>query len=233
MLAVIDQFIADGHLGKILEIRGRGKGDRRGGGEDLWVLGSHVLNLIHYFGGKPLTCSARMFQDGQPVVGTHVKDGNEGLGPLAGNALHALRNGARHDRLLRFHRQRRHAKPRLRPAPRRQQRHPRHSQDRQPFAYWVPGNPLAQRANPPWTPFTTAGTGKEEPNLQAVQDVHSHVTPARDLVHAVHDNRQPLCNLDEGGMTVEMICAVFESHCQGGRAVPIPLKERGNALAKL
>ena len=66
-----------------------------------------------------------------------------------------------------------------------------------------------------------------------MQDVHSHVTPAKDLVHAVHDNRQPLCNLDEGGMTVEMICAVFESHCQGGRAVPIPLKERGNALAKL
>ncbi len=35
MLAVIDQFIKDGQLGKILEIRGRGKGDRRGGSEDL------------------------------------------------------------------------------------------------------------------------------------------------------------------------------------------------------
>ena len=35
MLAVIDQFIADGHIGKILEIRGRGKGDRRGSGESV------------------------------------------------------------------------------------------------------------------------------------------------------------------------------------------------------
>jgi hypothetical protein len=34
-------------------------------------------------------------------------------------------------------------------------------------------------------------------------------------------------------MTVEMICGVFESHRQGGRAVAIPLKERGNALALL
>jgi hypothetical protein len=34
-------------------------------------------------------------------------------------------------------------------------------------------------------------------------------------------------------MTVEMICSVFESHRQGGKAVAIPLKERGNALAKL
>ena len=59
------------------------------------------------------------------------------------------------------------------------------------------------------------------------------MTPAKDLVRAVHDDRQPLCNLDEGGMTVEMICAVFESHRQAGRAIRIPLKERGNALAKL
>ena len=66
-----------------------------------------------------------------------------------------------------------------------------------------------------------------------MKNVHSHITPAKDLVRAVHDDRQPLCNLAEGGMTVEMICAVFESHRQGGRAVPIPLKERGNALTKL
>ena len=33
-------------------MRGRGKGDRRGGAEDLWVLGSHVLNLMTYFGGS-------------------------------------------------------------------------------------------------------------------------------------------------------------------------------------
>ena len=235
MLEVIDQFIADGHLGKILEIRGRGKGDRRGGGEDLWVLGSHVLNLIHYFGGKPLTCSARMFQDGQPVVGTHVKDGNEGLGPLAGNALHAryemergmiayfdsIANDGTQNHGFGLHLIGSKGILAIR-------------NDRQPFAYWVPGNPLGPtRESRPWTPFTTAGLGKEEPNLQAVQDVHSHVTPAKDLVRAVHDDHHPLCNLAEGGMTVEMICAVFESHRQGGRAVRIPLKERGNALAKL
>ena len=46
-LAQIDKLIASGELGKMLEIRGRGKGDRRGGGEDLWVLGSHILNAIN------------------------------------------------------------------------------------------------------------------------------------------------------------------------------------------
>ena len=235
MLAVIDQFIKDGQLGKILEIRGRGKGDRRGGSEDLWVLGSHVLNLIHYFGGAPRNCSARMFQDGKPVTSANVRKGNEGLGLLAGNELHAryeMERGmiAYFDSI----------------ANDGTQNHGFGLQiignkgilairnDRQPFAYWVPGNPLGPtRESRPWIPFTTAGPGKEESNLKAVEAVHNHITPTRDLVRAIHEDRQPLCNVHEGAMTVEMICGVFESHRQGGKAVTIPLKERGNALAKL
>src|SRR6185503_13293420 len=56
---------------------------------DLWVLGSHVLNLINYFGGAPRSCSAVVKQDGALVTKSHVKEGAEGLGPLAGNEVHA------------------------------------------------------------------------------------------------------------------------------------------------
>ena len=235
MLAVLDKFMADGNLGKLLEIRARGKGDRRGGGEDLWVLGSHIMNLIHYFGGAPRTCSARMFQDGKPVTAANVKPGNEGLGPLAGNELHAryemergvvayfdsIANDGTQNHGFGLHLIGNKGIIAIRA-------------DRQPFAYWVPGNPLGPtRESRPWIPFTTAGPGKPEGNLPTVQAVHNHVIPAKDLVRAIHEDRQPLCNLAEGGMTVEMICAVFESHRQNGAAVPIPLKERGNALAKL
>ena len=176
-----------------------------------------------------------MFQDGQPVTAAHVKPGNEGLGPLAGNALHArfemergmmayfasvANDGTQNPGfglhlvgskgILTIH------------------------ADRQPLAYWVPGNPLGpSRESRPWIPFTTGGPGQEEPDLAAVQAVQNHVTPALDLVRAIHEDRQPLCDLAEGGMTVEMICAVFESQRQNGAAVTIPLKERGNALSKL
>ena len=37
-LKQIDQLLESGQLGRLLEIRGRGKGDRRGGGEDLEVV---------------------------------------------------------------------------------------------------------------------------------------------------------------------------------------------------
>ncbi|MFT5326700.1 MAG: putative dehydrogenase, partial [Planctomycetaceae bacterium] len=94
-LQVIDQLIADGKIGRLLEIRGRGKGDRRGGAEDLWVLGTHVLNLMAYFGGAPKNCSGVMLQEGRRINRHDVKEGAEGLGPMGGNEVHARYEMAR------------------------------------------------------------------------------------------------------------------------------------------
>jgi predicted dehydrogenase len=84
------ELIEEGKLGTILELRGRGKEDQRGGGEDLWVLGSHVLNLIDYFGGQAKWCFARVEQNGKPVTKADVKPGNEEIGPLAGDHVMAM-----------------------------------------------------------------------------------------------------------------------------------------------
>jgi predicted dehydrogenase len=67
-LQAVREIIDSGQLGTLLELRGRGKEDQRGGGEDLWVLGSHVMNLVNYCGGQPTWCFARMEQDGKPVT---------------------------------------------------------------------------------------------------------------------------------------------------------------------
>ncbi|MFN0197474.1 MAG: Gfo/Idh/MocA family protein, partial [Planctomycetaceae bacterium] len=58
LLPIVQQLIAGGEIGQLLEIRARGKEDTRGGAEDLWVLGSHVLDLMRAFGGDPLDCYA-------------------------------------------------------------------------------------------------------------------------------------------------------------------------------
>ena len=68
MLAVIDQPSPMPTGQAAGDSRPR-QGDRRGAVKIL-VPGSHIMNLIHYFGGAPRTCSARMFQDGQPVTAT-------------------------------------------------------------------------------------------------------------------------------------------------------------------
>src|SRR5689334_14672302 len=75
-LAVIRELISNGKIGTVLELRGRGKEDQRGGGEDLWVLGSHVVNLMHAFGGEPKWCLASVQVEGRPVTKKDIHDGN-------------------------------------------------------------------------------------------------------------------------------------------------------------
>jgi hypothetical protein len=70
-------------------MRGRGKEDHRGGGEDLWVLGSHILDLMRFFVGDATDCHAVVTQAGHQVTKADIVDGNEGLGPLAGDTITA------------------------------------------------------------------------------------------------------------------------------------------------
>ncbi|MFK2836493.1 gfo/Idh/MocA family oxidoreductase, partial [Salmonella enterica subsp. enterica serovar Weltevreden] len=85
------EMIASGKIGRVLELRGRGKEDAtRGGGEDLWVLGTHIMDLIRLFGGDPTWCFAQVLQGGRRVTKADVVEGNEGIGPLAGDAVNAM-----------------------------------------------------------------------------------------------------------------------------------------------
>jgi len=238
-LAAIDQIIADGSIGKLLEIRARGKGDRRGGAEDLWVLGTHVLNLVEYFGGAPETCSAKLYSGGQPVTAADVVDGNEALGPLAGDELHAryrLSKGitATFDSIANdgtggngFGLQLVGSKGII-----------NIRCDRDPLAHLLSGNPFEPTDQPrTWQAITAAGIEKAESAEQKklVAEARNHIGPIHDLIASCDSDsdRSPLCDARAARSTVEMVCAVFESHRQGGAAVEFPLQERGNALTKL
>lgn len=233
-LRVIDQLIQDGRIGKLLEIRGRGKGDRRGGAEDLWVLGSHVLNLMAYFGGQAESCSAVMLQDGRRITPADVYEGAEGLGLLAGNELHArymmqrgivgyfdsiANDGTQNfgfglqligsEGIIQIR------------------------CDASPLAHLIPGNPFQPTTNSrPWLPITSAGVNAEEPIKDLQKGLSSHVIPAENLLAAVRENRSPVCDARQAALTVEMICGVFESHRQVGKEVKLPLEQRENALLK-
>ena len=233
VLPVIAQLVKDGAIGRWLEIRARGKEDQRGGGLDLWVLGSHLLNLCHYFAGNPLACSATMMQDGRPVTKADVVDGAEGVGPLAGNELHArfemesgipvffesIQNAGTREAGFGIQLVGTEGIIDLRA-------------DAEPLAHFLPGNINRPTAEPrAWVPITSAGIGKPEPIADIRERVGGHVGPARDLIAAITENRDPLCSAKDGRVIVEMISAVFESHRQGGGRVVMPLKERTHPFA--
>jgi predicted dehydrogenase len=235
VLAQIDKLIADGELGKLLQIRGRGKGDRRGGDEDLWVLGSHILNLVHYFAGPPKSCSAIMLKNGRRISAEDVKPGAEGLGPLAANEVHAryeTEKGiiAYYDSIANDGTQGNAYCLQLIGSKGIVTLHI----DRDPLAHFTPGNPYAPTSEPRrWLPITSNGIGVPETQQDTIANVHNHVLAVRDLIDACDNLRQPLCDVHAGALTVEMICAVFESHRQGGKSVDFPLAERRNALQHL
>lgn len=233
-LPAIERMLKDEAIGRVLEIRMRGKEDARGGAQDLWVLGAHLLNLATFFGGAPKACTATLFQDGRPATKADVKDGAEGIGPIAGNAVHArfemergipvffdsiVNAGAKGAGFglqligtkgiidLRF--------------------------DTEPLAQLLPGNPFQPVKEPrAWVPISSAGPGQPEPIADIKEQVASHLLPARDLLAAIREDRAPLCSAADGRTVIEMIMAVFESHRLNGQRVAWPLANRQNPLVQ-
>lgn len=235
VLPIVAKLIQDGLIGRMLEMRGRGKEDARGGSLDLWVLGSHIVNLGCYFGGDPIACSAVVKQDGHLITKADLKQGDEGIGLLAGNEVHARYELASGITLYFDSIQNAGVKEagfglqiigtkgiidfRI---------------DQEPLAHFLPGNPF-QPSSPAraWIPITTAGLGKPEPIANLGQKVSSHEVAGRDLIAAIQENRTPLCDAQQGRQTIEMISAVFESHRLGGNRVNIPLVTKVNPLTLL
>lgn len=233
VLQTIDGLIRDGRIGRLLEIRGRGKGDGRGGAEDLWVLGSHVLNLMSYFGGPAESCSAALYRKGRRVVREDRVVGGEGLGWLAGDELHATYRFARgvtgyFDSIANDGTQNFGFGLSLIGSQGRIQIWC----DDSPLARLFPGNPFKPAtSNGEGMPLSTAGMGQTEPLSGLHKKIHQHIVPVEDLLDAIKSDREPICGIEDAGATVEMICGVFESH-RLGRTVQFPLVQREHPLSK-
>ncbi len=80
----------EGQFGELLEIRVHGKQDKRAGGEDMLVLGTHQFDLVRFFAGDPLWCTARIFQGGREVTAADARKVTEDIGPVIGDEIEAL-----------------------------------------------------------------------------------------------------------------------------------------------
>jgi predicted dehydrogenase len=87
---LLRQRLEDGLLGELLEIRVHGKQDRRAGGEDMLVLGTHQFDLVRFFAGDPLWCTARVLQGGRDITPADARTVSEDIGPVAGDEIEAM-----------------------------------------------------------------------------------------------------------------------------------------------
>lgn len=233
VLDVVRALLKEGAIGNVLEMRARGKEDRRGGGEDLWVLGSHVLAIMRrLMGESPIDCSANVLVAGKRASKSDVIEGAEGIGPLVGDELYAtytFANGVRGyfaskkdmaSNPSRFAVQIFGSKGVIEV-----------ESDYLSKAYllrdggWSPG-----RSGKNWETITSAGVGKPEPrndgNYQG-----GHIAAINDLIECTRSGGSPKCSADDARAVIEMIAGVFESHRVGGR-VEFPLRNRDNPVAQ-
>ena len=233
MIAVVRQIVDSGRLGRVMEYRGRGKEDHRGGGEDLWVLGTHVVDLIRTFGGHPLWCQASVAQNGRPISSADVVEGPEGIGPLAGDAVHAMYGmpdgsaayfssvRATGGKIARFGLHI-HGSGGIVEILSGHLPSVKFLED----PSWSPG-----RSGAEWQNVSSAGVGVPEPLSDG--GLHAgNVAAVNDLLAAIEENRQPLGSAYEARGATEMIVAAFESQRLGAR-VPLPLENRQNPLTML
>ncbi len=84
-------MVRRGVIGTIRELRGRGKGDHRAGGQDLAVLGPHILDSMRWLvGADPLWATGQVTIQGRPVTIADAFGGQEGVGLTAGDRLTGL-----------------------------------------------------------------------------------------------------------------------------------------------
>lgn len=230
---VVKDVIGDGKIGDVMELRGHGKEDKRGGGEDLMVLGTHTFDLMRHLAGDAKWCFARVQQSGRKAVAGDVRQAGEQLGPIMGDHITASYGfdklavgtfsthvakagaGARYWLEVRGTKGTIHLGFGILPV----------------ALLCEDPSGMFGKSKAAWQEITSAGVGKPEP-LTAKELDNGNILIVNDLIDAIEKDRAPLDSLHDGRAALEMILAVYESH-RLERAVDLPLKNRKHPLAAM
>jgi predicted dehydrogenase len=226
-------LIKEGKIGTVLELRGRGKDDPRGGGNDLMVLGTHVMDLMRIFAGDARWCHASIFQQGKPATKEQVAQGGEGMGPVLGDRINATfgfdqgvvgsfgtyKTETAGER-GRFGLQIFGTKGVI-----------ALTTGSLPAAFFSPDPTWGLTGKTAWQPISSAGVSKPE-TIQASGLDSGNEWIVKDLMEAIEQDRQPKGSMYDGRAALEMIMAVYESYRLKGPA-DLPLKNRQHPLTML
>lgn len=223
VLETVKQLVTAGEIGELKEVRVRGKQDQRGGGLDLWVLGGHGFNLATLFTGPAISCQATILLEGRPATKADVLAGDEGVGLIVGDEIHARFETKSGIPLYFDSKKGTPAKGTPFGA--------RLIGTKGVISLQVDEEPLAiLERDGKKTPITTAGIGQPEP----IKDIRlingGHHGAIRDLLAAIADKREPLCGPEAGRETVELTMGVFASFAADGKKVTLPLVDRQHPL---
>ena len=227
-------MVEEGAIGELQSLRAMGKCDHRSGAQDLMVLGTHMMDSMRFVAGSEVVwASGRVTQDGRDVTVEDIREGDEEIGLIAGNAVsaeYAFENGV----TASF------------------ESHPvvmppggsgslfgfeaygskgiisvRNSPSGNMFVYphsrWVPGS------DDEWRPIVIEEWEREQRRRGVSSTTLSNKIIVNELIQAVEEDRDVVVSSSgkDGRAAIEMIMAVHESHRLGER-VYFPMENREN-----
>ena len=221
-------MLREGGIGRLMEIRARGKEDRRAGGEDLMVLGTHCFDLMRLFAGDPQWVFAHVTQAGRETDRGSAREATEPVGPVAGDNVAAMFafpdgvhgyfgskasdviSGSRFGVSLYGSR----------------------------GVIWipitsVPNEPAQILRTTSWAMDGPAGAWERmepPPEGRSRARASANALMVADLLDAIARDREPVCGARDGRWAVEMVVGIYQSQIEGGR-VPFPLRNRHHPLA--
>jgi predicted dehydrogenase len=238
-------LVEAGKIGEPLTVHGQGKCDHRGGGEDLVVLGTHILDLMIHFFGQPTHVSAEVTAEGRPVTRADRNPTVEPIGPAAGDRIfahigfpHGVR-GIFESRKGLYDPATGHPRMGLTVIGTKGALSLRFDDIReQPLLIGPPEQgapyeevPLPEHRDPSGAEpldYTLPG----QPDIpRSPMFLKSNRLAAWDLLQAIQEDRAPLASITDARTVLELIQGIYASHLQGGRRVRLPLEDRAHPLA--
>ncbi|MCA9230568.1 MAG: Gfo/Idh/MocA family oxidoreductase [Planctomycetales bacterium] len=218
------KMVSDGRIGELLKIEANGKDDHRGGGEDLMVLGYHMLDLMCLFAGQPLWTFAQVQEGERDMETSDARPATEPIGPVAGDCVAAMYGFPNQVHgYFESHRD-------LQGGPERFSIKiygsegiiaSRSLRD----IVWFEGPVLNPARTNRWLPIST-------PEWDAIRDndLWCRQQQVLDLLQAAEEDREPRSSGKQARWVEEMIQSVYVSHLAQAR-VPLPLRQRKHPLS--
>ena len=227
-------MVAEGAIGELQSLRGQGKCDHRSGAQDLMVLGTHMMDSMRYVAGSDVAwASGHVTQNGRDVTVEDIREGDEEMGLIAGNALfatYAFENGVTasfeslpvadppggSSSLFGFEAYGTRGIISVRNSP-------SGNMFVYPHSRWVPGSADE------WRPVVIEEWEREQRKRGVSSTALSNKIIVKELVQAVEEDREVVFSSSgkDGRAAIEMIMAVHESHRLGKR-VYFPMVNREN-----
>ncbi len=222
-IQAVKKMLKDGKIGEVQAIHAHGKQDRRGGGEDMITLGTHLFNMMRYFVGDVAWMQAHVTENGKEVTAANARQATEPVGDVAGdcvNSYFAFKSGvsgffdSRKDQVgssLRYGMEIIGSKGMfsLRGGGANELMI-------YPHACWAPAD-TSQK----WEPMQIDDTPLFGGNQLAIVD----------LIDAVENDRKPISSAEDAVAALEMILGAYESQLARTR-VDFPIENREHPLAR-